>query len=173
MYLLAICFITNKLALNKNILSVLFCLSAGLFFFLMFQHLQAPAVDCEALMEMICGRCMTRAPFLQTYAAHFAVSPVKKESLCKEQTNADMMTEEKGKCSYGQQEETTAGAAGRTSSPDSVPAHSRVTECVLNELKAKDAASARAGAVFWPYFWRAKLCTCTDCKVGFSFQYEV
>ncbi|XP_016420222.1 putative E3 ubiquitin-protein ligase UBR7 [Sinocyclocheilus rhinocerous] len=128
------------------------------------KHLQAPAVDCEALMEMICGRCMTRAPFLQTYAAHFAVSPVKKESLCKEQTNADMMTEEKGKCSYGQQEETTAGAAGRTSSPDSVPAHSRVTECVLNELKAKDAASARAGAVFWPYFWRAKLCTCTDCK---------
>ncbi|XP_016352353.1 putative E3 ubiquitin-protein ligase UBR7 [Sinocyclocheilus anshuiensis] len=128
------------------------------------KHLQAPAVDCEALMEMICGRCMTRAPFLQTYAAHFAVSPMNKESLYKEQTNADMMTDEKGKCSYGQQEETTAGAAGRTSSPDSVTAHSRVTECVLNELKAKDAASTRAGAVFWPYFWRAKLCTCTDCK---------
>ncbi|XP_059375546.1 putative E3 ubiquitin-protein ligase UBR7 [Carassius carassius] len=60
----------------------------------------------------------------------------------------------------------TSGAAGRTSSPDPVTdlQLSKVTQCVLNELKAKDAARARAGSVFWPYFWRAKLCTCTDCK---------
>uniref|UniRef100_A0A671KX98 Putative E3 ubiquitin-protein ligase UBR7 n=1 Tax=Sinocyclocheilus anshuiensis TaxID=1608454 RepID=A0A671KX98_9TELE len=118
------------------------------------KHLQAPAVDCEALMEMICGRCMTRAPFLQTYAAHFDVV------LCL-YIAKDQFSFFKSTVSCVHQ---TAGAAGRTSSPDSVTAHSRVTECVLNELKAKDAASTRAGAVFWPYFWRAKLCTCTDCK---------
>lgn len=142
------------------------------------KHLQAPAVDCEALMEMICARCMTRAPFLWTYADHFAVSPVNKEGLCKEQTDAGVMSDEKGKCFHtsvhdvssaslcSQPEEVTSGAAGRMSSPDPVT-HlqlSKATQCVLNELKAKDAARARAGSVFWPYFWRAKLCTCTDCK---------
>ncbi|KAI2654805.1 hypothetical protein H4Q32_011597 [Labeo rohita] len=186
------------------------------------KHLEAPAVDCDALMEMICARCMNRAPFLWTYAVHFAVSPLNKQSPCKEQTNADM-TDEKGKClhtsgqetssasSYCQQEETrttenlaygrfyaklgiyqygrerrlrsnlTSGLSsstqvfeplepqGRASSPDSAPCRlaqqpSKVLKCTLNELKAKDAAGTRAGAVFWPYFWRAKLCTCTDCK---------
>ncbi|KAK2878246.1 hypothetical protein Q8A67_019037 [Cirrhinus molitorella] len=145
------------------------------------KHLEGPAVDCDALMEMICVRCMNRAPFLWTYAAHFAVSALNKQSLCKEQTNADMMTDEKRErshtrgqdtpstSSYCKQEEPTAGAADHTSSFDSAASRlaqqpSKVTECILNELKAKDAAGARAGAVFWPYFWRAKLCTCTDCK---------
>uniref|UniRef100_A0A671KT64 Putative E3 ubiquitin-protein ligase UBR7 n=1 Tax=Sinocyclocheilus anshuiensis TaxID=1608454 RepID=A0A671KT64_9TELE len=142
------------------------------------KHLQAPAVDCEALMEMICGRCMTRAPFLQTYAAHFAdLNPienlwgiVKRKMRNKRPKNADELkaTVKETWASIPPQQchklITSMPPAGRTSSPDSVTAHSRVTECVLNELKAKDAASTRAGAVFWPYFWRAKLCTCTDCK---------
>ncbi|KAF4102638.1 putative E3 ubiquitin-protein ligase UBR7 isoform X2 [Onychostoma macrolepis] len=142
------------------------------------KHLEAPAVDCDALMEMICDRCMTRAPFLWTYAAHFAVSPLNKQSLSKEQTNAVLMTDETVSClctdvpsasACGPQEETTAGAAGHPSSPDPVTCRlaqqpSKVTKCILNELEAKDAASARTGAVFWPYYWRAKLCTCTDCK---------
>lgn len=134
-------------------------------------------MDCDALMEMVCGRCMTRAPFLWTYAAHFAVSPLNKQSLYKEQRNAALKTDEDGRCvrtdgpdapsasPRGQQEDATAGAAG----PDPVTCRlaqqpSEATKCILNELEANDAASARTGAVFWPYYWRAKLCTCTDCK---------
>ncbi|XP_048046331.1 putative E3 ubiquitin-protein ligase UBR7 isoform X1 [Megalobrama amblycephala] len=132
------------------------------------KHLDSPAVDGDELTEMICVHCMNRAPFLWMYAAHLAGSPLNKESLCTVHVNAENTSDEKGKCSSvhdtpssGQEEATdAAGAAGR----DSDQQHSEAGKCILKELKAEDAASVRKAAVFWPYYWRAKLCRCTDCK---------
>lgn len=39
------------------------------------QHLGCPVEDPEDLQEMVCEACMNRAPFLWTYAAHFAGNP--------------------------------------------------------------------------------------------------
>ncbi|XP_034418896.1 putative E3 ubiquitin-protein ligase UBR7 [Cyclopterus lumpus] len=36
--------------------------------------------------------------------------------------------------------------------------------CRLKELQAKGLERRRQGAVFWPYSWRAELCTCMSCK---------
>lgn len=36
------------------------------------QHLGCAVVEPEELQEMICEACMNKAPFLWTYAAHFA-----------------------------------------------------------------------------------------------------
>ena len=38
--------------------------------------------------------------------------------------------------------------------------------CRLKELPTGGPHRAREGAVFWPYNWRSKLCTCVSCKVG-------
>lgn len=39
------------------------------------QHLGCPVEDPEDLQEMVCEACMNRAPFLWTYASHFAGNP--------------------------------------------------------------------------------------------------
>uniref|UniRef100_A0A3B3SM85 Putative E3 ubiquitin-protein ligase UBR7 n=1 Tax=Paramormyrops kingsleyae TaxID=1676925 RepID=A0A3B3SM85_9TELE len=36
--------------------------------------------------------------------------------------------------------------------------------CRLTELEARVLSRPREGAVFWPQFWRSRLCTCTNCK---------
>lgn len=41
-------------------------------------------------------------------------------------------------------------------------------QCRLTELEARVLSRPREGAVFWPQFWRSRLCTCTKCKVLFS-----
>lgn len=51
-----------------------------------------------------------------------------------------------------------------TGSP--VNGSTKTVECKLKELQARGLERLRQGAVFWPYSWRAELCTCTSCKVG-------
>ncbi|XP_043119492.1 putative E3 ubiquitin-protein ligase UBR7 [Puntigrus tetrazona] len=136
------------------------------------KHLEAAVVDCEDLMEMICDRCMTRAPFLQTYAAHFAVSETNKPSLSKMQVFAALKTDEDGPGSLNDLSSVSQPSGDvmnvhQSSDPEtsrSAQQPSERTRCTLKELEAKESVSARSGAVFWPYCWRAKLCTCTDCK---------
>ncbi|MBN3312650.1 UBR7 ligase, partial [Atractosteus spatula] len=45
----------------------------------------------------------------------------------------------------------------------SADAKSEPVTCKLQELKAKGFVK-KEGAIFWPYVWRSKLCTCSDCK---------
>lgn len=42
----------------------------------------------------------------------------------------------------------------------------KATTCRLKELRVQGLERLRKGAVFWPYNWRSKLCTCTSCKVA-------
>uniref|UniRef100_A0A3B4H9L5 Putative E3 ubiquitin-protein ligase UBR7 n=1 Tax=Pundamilia nyererei TaxID=303518 RepID=A0A3B4H9L5_9CICH len=100
------------------------------------RHLGCPVVEPEELQEMVCEACMNKAPFLWTYAAHIAA--VNRSS--------------PGKRTH---EEMTGSPAMATT---------KIVECKLKELQARGLERLRQGAVFWPYSWRAELCTCTSCK---------
>lgn len=125
------------------------------------KHLDSPAVDCDALMELICVRCMNQAPFLWTYAAQFAVSPLNK--LSSKQVSAAFVGDENGKSCL---------SPGQGSQIDEImtPGHQTIhvlqnkAKCILKELNAKEMKKMKKAAVFWPYYWRAELCTCTSCK---------
>lgn len=54
-------------------------------------------------------------------------------------------------------------------------ATTKTVVCRLKELQAKGLERLRQGAVFWPYSWRSKLCTCMSCKVNhkYKFSYNV
>ncbi|XP_066523403.1 putative E3 ubiquitin-protein ligase UBR7 isoform X2 [Hoplias malabaricus] len=145
------------------------------------KHLGCSVVDAEELLEMVCESCMNRAPFLWTYAAYYSSPPVSS----KEDKDTTVMgdKEEKETVFYlGSNDEpsTSQGCQKEiTSKGTSVLSHKRTHEemercsltsqsqmltCKLKELKAKGSVRARVGAVFWPYCWRSKLCSCTDCK---------
>ncbi|KAM9466027.1 putative E3 ubiquitin-protein ligase UBR7 [Clarias gariepinus] len=151
------------------------------------RHLGCAVVDSEELLEMVCESCMNRAPFLWTYSAYFAFPPVTKENQTDEKESVLGNTEEKDadlpSCSNGHDEPTTSedsqNEARLTSNGIKAVNHKRTHEemercsmkcqfesapCKLKELNAKGSVRPRVGAVFWPYDWRAKLCTCTDCK---------
>uniref|UniRef100_A0A8C3G0C5 Ubiquitin protein ligase E3 component n-recognin 7 n=1 Tax=Cyclopterus lumpus TaxID=8103 RepID=A0A8C3G0C5_CYCLU len=100
------------------------------------RHLGCTTVDPEELQEMICEACMNKVPVLWTYAAHFAVA--NGSSPCK-RTHEEM-----------------SGSPAK--------AVSQTFVCRLKELQAKGLERRRQGAVFWPYSWRAELCTCMSCK---------
>ncbi|XP_030637412.1 putative E3 ubiquitin-protein ligase UBR7 [Chanos chanos] len=153
------------------------------------KHLGCLVVDSEELLEMVCESCMNKAPFLWTYASHYAVPPLTKLSPCKEDSEVNVEEEEEASggdkkespCASGREWASTScstqngtklvtnGTAGvkRTHQEmENCPmkCQSKSVHCVLRELKAKELTRVPEGAVFWPYFWRAKLCTCTDCK---------
>uniref|UniRef100_A0A3B4BWS2 UBR-type domain-containing protein n=1 Tax=Pygocentrus nattereri TaxID=42514 RepID=A0A3B4BWS2_PYGNA len=120
------------------------------------KHLGCAVVDSEELLEMVCESCMNRAPLLWTYAAYFATSPV----TSKEDEDVTVVGDEEEKETlketlhpYRNGHDSTSSACESENSP-----------CKLKELKAKGLVRPRVGAVFWPYCWRSKLCTCTSCK---------
>ncbi|XP_056333693.1 putative E3 ubiquitin-protein ligase UBR7 isoform X5 [Danio aesculapii] len=115
------------------------------------QHLQAPPLHCDSLMEMVCVGCMKRVPFLWTYAAHFSVSAV----------NRAVSSSETPAVSVCCQQE---GASADTGVCAASPQRSGSGVCVFTEMKDTETHTDQHGSVFWPYDWRSKLCTCTDCK---------
>ncbi|KAG7466300.1 hypothetical protein MATL_G00163380 [Megalops atlanticus] len=140
------------------------------------RHLGCELAECVELQEMVCESCMNKAPFLWTYATHLAVPPVTRVSFCKgevevnvEEDDAAKEEEEKGgeepSTIINSEEEEKATANGTTGSKRT---HQEMEgsgpECRLKELKEKGLERAREGAVFWPYDWRSKLCTCISCK---------
>uniref|UniRef100_A0A8D2ZLX8 Putative E3 ubiquitin-protein ligase UBR7 n=1 Tax=Scophthalmus maximus TaxID=52904 RepID=A0A8D2ZLX8_SCOMX len=140
------------------------------------RHLGCTVVDPEELQEMACEACMNKAPFLWTYAAHFAVAPVIK--LCaamfhKAQVLLSVPSCERNTgthavlCYYLQEEANQSSPCKRTheqmtGSPGK--ATTKTEACRLKELQAQGLERQRQGAVFWPYSWRSELCTCTNCK---------
>ncbi|XP_036405820.1 putative E3 ubiquitin-protein ligase UBR7 [Megalops cyprinoides] len=59
------------------------------------RHLGCAVAECVELQEMVCETCMNRAPFLWTYAAHLAASPVTKGSPCKTEAEEEVKKEVK------------------------------------------------------------------------------
>uniref|UniRef100_A0A3Q3EY26 Ubiquitin protein ligase E3 component n-recognin 7 n=1 Tax=Kryptolebias marmoratus TaxID=37003 RepID=A0A3Q3EY26_KRYMA len=125
------------------------------------RHLGCAVVEPEELQEMSCEACMSKAPFLWTYAAHFAVPPVINVSHSEEDVEVNV-------------EEETEERQGSDEKPTTSEEHTKVrnhtdisledSECRLKELQAQGLVGQRRGAVFWPYGWRSELCTCTSCK---------
>uniref|UniRef100_A0A8C3G0C7 Ubiquitin protein ligase E3 component n-recognin 7 n=1 Tax=Cyclopterus lumpus TaxID=8103 RepID=A0A8C3G0C7_CYCLU len=141
------------------------------------RHLGCTTVDPEELQEMICEACMNKVPVLWTYAAHFAVSLVTSVSPPEEEEEEEKKKEEEEE---EEEEEvvatttTTTAEVANGSSPckrtheemsgSPAKAVSQTFVCRLKELQAKGLERRRQGAVFWPYSWRAELCTCMSCK---------
>ncbi|XP_064181283.1 putative E3 ubiquitin-protein ligase UBR7 [Anguilla rostrata] len=154
------------------------------------KHLGCAMEECVELQEMVCESCMNKAPFLWTYASHLAAPPVTKLSPCEaevevnveENTEENSLKEEeehgdlpkKGEpsASPSSPDDNKAAADGQTSGKRT---HGQMegsaseggpegAGCRLRELEGKGPVRAREGAVFWPYFWRSKLCTCVSCK---------
>uniref|UniRef100_A0A8D3BMI6 Putative E3 ubiquitin-protein ligase UBR7 n=1 Tax=Scophthalmus maximus TaxID=52904 RepID=A0A8D3BMI6_SCOMX len=122
------------------------------------RHLGCTVVDPEELQEMACEACMNKAPFLWTYAAHFAGNSFSRSR--NTGTHAVL-------CYYLQEEANQSSPCKRTheqmtGSPGK--ATTKTEACRLKELQAQGLERQRQGAVFWPYSWRSELCTCTNCK---------
>ncbi|KAF7666447.1 hypothetical protein LDENG_00108730 [Lucifuga dentata] len=150
------------------------------------KHLGCAVLESEEMQEMVCGACMNNAPFLWTYAAHFAAPPVIKVSHSQKEEEINVEEErEKGGCldaiengsedsspslEYRKQEkevESWSSSCKRTHQEmtDSlVKSANKTVACRLKELQAQELERPREGAVFWPYSWRSKLCTCVSCK---------
>ncbi|TKS65691.1 putative E3 ubiquitin-protein ligase UBR7 [Collichthys lucidus] len=150
------------------------------------RHLGCTVGDPEELLEMVCEACMNKASFLWTYAAHFAVPPVTSVSPSEEDDNEEVEVEE------GAEKEEDSGPSQSTDEEPSTSAEhtkqeeganrrspckrtheemtgstSKTVACRLNELQVQGLERPRQGAVFWPYSWRSKLCTCISCKKAY------
>ncbi|XP_034531705.1 putative E3 ubiquitin-protein ligase UBR7 [Notolabrus celidotus] len=148
------------------------------------RHLGVSVGEPEELQEMVCEPCMNKAPFLWMYAAHFAVPLVisidqsEEEGLEVDVEGGAQQEEETQSRQSGEQEPSTSAEhteqeddAKKTSpckrTHDEMTSSSSTTmtmACRLTELQVQGLERARQGAVFWPYSWRTKLCTCTSCK---------
>ncbi|GAA6213586.1 putative E3 ubiquitin-protein ligase UBR7 [Lates japonicus] len=158
------------------------------------RHLGCTMVEPEELQEMVCEACMNKAPFLWTYAAHFAVPPVISVSHPEEgeegvevDVEVEVEVEEGGEKEEASQSSQSGGEEPSTSAEHtkeegvenrSSPckrtheqmtgspgkATTKTVACRLKELQAQGLERPRQGAVFWPYSWRSELCTCTSCK---------
>uniref|UniRef100_A0A3Q4GS77 Putative E3 ubiquitin-protein ligase UBR7 n=1 Tax=Neolamprologus brichardi TaxID=32507 RepID=A0A3Q4GS77_NEOBR len=106
------------------------------------RHLGCPVVEPEELQEMVCEACMNKAPFLWTYAAHIV----------------DIEGEDR---EAGQRKDEEPSSSDERTEPEV----RNGSACKLKELQARGLERLRRGAVFWPYSWRAELCTCTSCKL--------
>ncbi|XP_010877159.1 putative E3 ubiquitin-protein ligase UBR7 [Esox lucius] len=147
------------------------------------RHLACVVEDSDELQEMVCETCMNKAPFLWTYAAHFADPPMVNVSPCKEEVEVNVQEDEEPfkkrtdePCNNGDEGSSTSPSyhkqVGRsackrtylemTGRPVKSPV--KTVFCRLRELKTQGVERTREGAVFWPYHWRAKLCTCISCK---------
>uniref|UniRef100_A0A3Q3J4N5 UBR-type domain-containing protein n=1 Tax=Monopterus albus TaxID=43700 RepID=A0A3Q3J4N5_MONAL len=127
------------------------------------RHLGCNVVEPEELLEMVCEPCMNKAPFLWMYAAYFAVPPVISVSQPKEEIEVDV--EEGGEKEEDSESFPYEQTREETGSPGT--ATTETASCKLKELQAKGPERLRQGAVFWPYSWRSKLCTCTSCKKAY------
>lgn len=133
---------------------------------------------------MVCEACMNKAPFLWTYAAHFAVSPVVNIS-CPDEEEVEIENNEEKKEDFepsqnGNEEPSTSQKKNnqeeaenkrspckrthKEMSDSSVKITGKMVPCRLKELQSRDLERPREGAVFWPCSWRSELCTCTSCK---------
>ncbi|XP_041668133.1 putative E3 ubiquitin-protein ligase UBR7 [Cheilinus undulatus] len=147
------------------------------------RHLGCAVVEPEELQEMVCEACMNKAPFLWTYAAHYAAPPVVSIAHPEEEVEVDVEggSEKEGETGSRQSEEeelststehTKQEESTNRSSPSkrsheemtSSPVATKTGGCRLKELQVQGLERTRQGAVFWPYSWRSKLCTCTSCK---------
>ncbi|XP_070835711.1 putative E3 ubiquitin-protein ligase UBR7 isoform X1 [Chaetodon trifascialis] len=150
------------------------------------RHLGCTVTEPEELQEMVCEGCMNKAPFLWSYAAHFAVPPVISVSPPVEEVKVEEGAEKKedSEPSRSRDEEPSTSAeqakqeeAANRSPPckrtheemagSPAKATTRAVPCRLKELQIKGLERLRQGAVFWPYGWRSKLCTCTSCKKAY------
>uniref|UniRef100_A0A3Q3J011 Putative E3 ubiquitin-protein ligase UBR7 n=1 Tax=Monopterus albus TaxID=43700 RepID=A0A3Q3J011_MONAL len=147
------------------------------------RHLGCNVVEPEELLEMVCEPCMNKAPFLWMYAAYFAGDPVKEGTRTVQRGAQEPAPGQRGdqEPSPGQRgdQEPSPGQRG-DQEPSSFPyeqtreetgspgtATTETASCKLKELQAKGPERLRQGAVFWPYSWRSKLCTCTSCKKAY------
>nr|XP_046165318.1 putative E3 ubiquitin-protein ligase UBR7 isoform X3 [Oncorhynchus gorbuscha] len=151
------------------------------------RHLGCTVEESEELQEMVCETCMNKAPFLWTYSTHIAEPPVVKVSPCKGEVEVnkeeDKEPEDKRSdepCKKGGEGSSTSPSCqekneatnGRTACKRThqemigipVKSQDKTVYCRLRELKTQGLERAREGAVFWPYHWRATLCTCVSCK---------
>ncbi|XP_020775229.1 putative E3 ubiquitin-protein ligase UBR7 isoform X2 [Boleophthalmus pectinirostris] len=154
------------------------------------RHLGGTVLEPEDLQDMVCEGCMNKAPFLWTYAAHYAVPPVvdissdngeeevdreddKKEAPEPSQsvienpspseTNATQkVAENKSSSCKRKREEETSGSLVQEP-VNTVGCRLKLLEA-LAALSSQAAQRPREGAVFWPHDWRRHLCTCTSCK---------
>ncbi|MBN3305077.1 UBR7 ligase, partial [Amia calva] len=159
------------------------------------RHLGSVPAESIELQEMVCGSCMDRAPFLWAYAAQLAapsvtrLSPSKaevdvevdvedgqhgeeKSPGCGEEAKQSVKKEAEQPCTSTACEEKAVanGETGCKRKYDEMEAaaecKTETAGCKLQELKAKGFVK-KEGAIFWPYVWRSKLCTCTDCKKAY------
>ncbi|XP_038575411.1 putative E3 ubiquitin-protein ligase UBR7 [Micropterus salmoides] len=152
------------------------------------RHLGCTIVEPEELQEMVCEACMNKAPFLWTYAAHFAVPhvvsvshPEEEVEVCVEEGAENEDASEPSQIRDVEPstsaEQTKQEEAANRSSPckrtheemrgSPVKATTKTATCRLKELQAQGLERLRQGAVFWPYSWRSELCTCTSCKKAY------
>uniref|UniRef100_A0A8C2ZCW2 Ubiquitin protein ligase E3 component n-recognin 7 n=1 Tax=Cyclopterus lumpus TaxID=8103 RepID=A0A8C2ZCW2_CYCLU len=125
------------------------------------RHLGCTTVDPEELQEMICEACMNKVPVLWTYAAHFEEE--EEEEVVATTTTTTAAEEEEEEVANGS---SPCKRTHEEMSGSPAKAVSQTFVCRLKELQAKGLERRRQGAVFWPYSWRAELCTCMSCKVG-------
>ncbi|KAM9356118.1 putative E3 ubiquitin-protein ligase UBR7 [Pholidichthys leucotaenia] len=140
------------------------------------RHLGCAVVEPEELQEMVCEGCMNKAPFLWTYAAHFAEPPVIKVSYPEDEGEIDVVEDfEQNERKYElpsntdihpkQEEPLNRSSPCKRSYEEMTGSSAKTTaECKLERLEAQGRGRLRRGAVFWPYSWRSELCTCTVCK---------
>ncbi|KAG9336572.1 hypothetical protein JZ751_002919 [Albula glossodonta] len=151
------------------------------------KHLGCEVAECEELQEMVCESCMNKAPLLWTYASHLAVTKV---SPCETEVEVnveedDMKKEEniKDHCADGGEKLSTrlssveekSATNGKVSTKRShqemqgspLENKPKKVECKLQRMEGKGLVRPRKGAVFWPYVWRSKLCTCINCKKAY------
>ncbi|KAF6732895.1 putative E3 ubiquitin-protein ligase UBR7 [Oryzias melastigma] len=142
------------------------------------KHLGCTVDEPEELQEMVCETCMNKAPFLWTYAAHFADPPLIKISNSNKEEGVKVEVVEKSpeKCPSRDEGATSSDVrrqeeGGSESSPrkkkhsETSKVSTKAGECRLKKLQGLE--RPRQGAVFWPYSWRSELCTCTNCKKAY------
>uniref|UniRef100_A0AAY4D5R3 Putative E3 ubiquitin-protein ligase UBR7 n=1 Tax=Denticeps clupeoides TaxID=299321 RepID=A0AAY4D5R3_9TELE len=136
------------------------------------RHLGCSVPENVELQEMVCELCMKKAPFLWTYAACIAVSPVTKESKGEVKNDHEHVDEK----SKGEEASTSPkdlkvnGVTGcKRSYQDTEASPSQMAECRLKVLQTSGRTREESGAVFWPCGWRSKLCSCTSCKTKTAF----
>uniref|UniRef100_G3NZN9 Putative E3 ubiquitin-protein ligase UBR7 n=1 Tax=Gasterosteus aculeatus TaxID=69293 RepID=G3NZN9_GASAC len=122
------------------------------------RHLGCTTADPEELQEMVCETCMNKAPVLWTYAAHFAVSPVISVSHAEEEEEVDVSEPSQSE----HEEPSTSAEPTKQETSTAVCDFMRLCRDLI--VKAAGPERPRHGAVFWPYGWRAELCTCVSCK---------
>ncbi|TNM95441.1 hypothetical protein fugu_016524 [Takifugu bimaculatus] len=129
------------------------------------KHLGCNLVEPEELQEMVCEGCMNKAPFLWTYATHFA-DPL---SCCvgAQSENNSHNSEEKPSNSIEQTSHEDTINRSYPCKRKASPVEATTLPCRLKELQVRGPDRLRKGAVFWPYSWRSELCTCIGCKKAY------